>query len=121
MAKTPPLIHYLGQVLFEAREDGGLSRERLAAMHPEAWTTNSLFRLERGRNAAYWPRDPEGMVELYARATGHEPHELWAVALARWQQGAPLERHSAKRRVRRAASRARVRPGSRAEAPAKDG
>lgn len=116
-----PLIHHLGQVLFEAREDAGISRERLAAMNPDAWTTNSLFRLEKGKNANYWPRDPEGMVTLYANATGQDPLDLWEEALTRKRSGKPVESFAAKRRVRRASNRARVRREPPAQAPPRNG
>lgn len=116
-----PLIHYLGQVLFEAREDAGISRERLAAMNPDAWTTNSLFRLEKGKNANYWPRDPEGMVTLYATATGRDPLDLWDEALTRKRSGKSVEEYAAKRRVRRASKSRKARREPPAQAPPKNG
>lgn len=88
MAATP-LIHYVGQVLLEAREDAGLSREWLAGQSQDGITTNTLFRFEKGRNASYWPRDPEAFVNLYAGATGLAPFDLWTEALRRWQTENP--------------------------------
>lgn len=92
--EDPSLIHSLGEVLLEAREEAGISRERLAATEPEGVTTNSLFRFEKGRNARYWPRDPEALVQLYADAIGVAPVTFWRAALDRY------EKSLAKRRKR---------------------
>ena len=84
-----PLIHYLGQVLMEARENAGLARERLAATDPGGATTNTLFRLEQGKNGRYWPRQPDALVQLYADACGVDPLDIWEAAISR-ARNAPM-------------------------------
>src|SRR4051794_25703394 len=84
MNSDEPLIHFLGQVLMESREEAGVSKERLAASDPGGVTTNTLFRFEKGTNARYWPRDPEYFVKLYADAINESPAVLWLEAVTRF-------------------------------------
>lgn len=106
------LVHYLGDVLMEARKEAGISRERLAATDPNGVAGGTLYRFEMKRNAD-WPRDPELFVRLYADAIGVSPALLWLEAVTRYAGaqgvGRPARREKplARADVQRALARAR--------------
>jgi hypothetical protein len=76
---------YLARVAREAREEAGRKPFNIgsAPRGEKGADPSTVWRFE---NEAAWPRNPDLMIDLYARETDLEPIELWTRALELWRQ-----------------------------------
>lgn len=82
------MLSWLSDVCTEAREEAGVSRERVADIG--GMSADKVKRFE--RDADRWPRDPDLLLAAYATAVGLKDHrEFWLRAIERsMRHGQPL-------------------------------
>lgn len=78
MSAAPTMLAALADELRGARQRAGVSTFEIAFF--AGVDVSTVRRFERGRA---WPRDPDQLVDAYARATRLAPHALWRAAIAR--------------------------------------
>lgn len=75
------ILPYLGAAARDARHDRGRHQVHVA-VELGARSDSTIRRFERGEA---WPRDPDAMVQAYARDLDLDPVEIWKDAVARWE------------------------------------
>lgn len=80
MADEARLIYWLARVARETRLKAGLRQEDVGAARGRKQDIVSKF--EQGNT---WPRNPEVVIDAYARATGRPAQEIWSEAIRRWR------------------------------------
>lgn len=75
------LLPYLGAACKAARERHGRLQVHIAVELEVDQAT--VRRFERGQ---HWPRDPDAMVNAYARDLDISPVELWRAAVKLWER-----------------------------------
>lgn len=80
-AGPDPMLPHLGAAAREARVKAGRLQVHIAA-ELGAKTDATVRRFEQG---LHWPRDPDAMVNAYARDLDIDAREIWAAALKRWR------------------------------------
>ena len=74
-----PMLPYLAQVARSARRGAELRQIDIASR--AGLSHASVSRFETGQG---WPKDPDRLIEAYAREADVDVRELWRAALEAW-------------------------------------